>query len=71
MRALLNWCAHEGLLSEAAPRRVVMPKREQKVIQPLSVIAYRSRHRDMQQLSHFNGHFHLAVSILCSLVCAM
>ena len=37
VRALLNWCAREGLLSEAVPRRVVMPKREQKVIQTLSI----------------------------------
>lgn len=36
VRALLNWCAREGMLSEAVPRRLVMPKREQKVLQTLS-----------------------------------
>lgn len=36
VRALLNWCVQEELLSEAVPRRMSMPKREQKVIQALS-----------------------------------
>lgn len=36
VRALLNWCVQEELLSEAVPRRLAMPKREQKVIEALS-----------------------------------
>lgn len=37
VRALLNWCAQEGLLDERVPRRMAMPRREQKVIQTLTV----------------------------------
>ncbi|HZC04850.1 MAG TPA: tyrosine-type recombinase/integrase [Ktedonobacterales bacterium] len=37
VRALLNWCVREGLLDERVPRRIAMPKREQKVIATLSV----------------------------------
>ncbi len=36
VRALLNWCVAEEMLGEAVPRRVVMPKREQKVLQTLN-----------------------------------
>lgn len=36
VRALLNWCVQEELLSESVARRFTMPKREQKVIQALS-----------------------------------
>jgi site-specific recombinase XerD len=36
VRALLNWCVQEELLSESVPRRMAMPKREQKVIAAFS-----------------------------------
>jgi site-specific recombinase XerD len=35
VRALLNWCVAEGLLGEGVPRRVAMPRREQKVLHTL------------------------------------
>ena len=36
VRALLNWCVREGMLDERVPKRVAMPKREEKVIPTLS-----------------------------------
>lgn len=32
IKGFLNWCAREDLLSEKVPRRIELPKREQKVI---------------------------------------
>jgi site-specific recombinase XerD len=36
VRALLNWCVGEGLLDERVPKRIAMPRQEQKVVQALS-----------------------------------
>src|SRR5260370_22164590 len=36
IKALLNWCAAEGLLDERLPRRVALPKRAEKLLPVLT-----------------------------------